>query len=153
MERLVRTGDLDFIQINYTIFSRQAEEQLFPACIDNGVGVQVNIPFEKARLFTCVEGQELPDFAAEIQAENWAQFFLKFAISHPAVTVVIPATSNPEHCVENMGALFGEVPDEDLRARMVAHMEQIPGFADTLKQPPYPGKNYGGVVTWPFQAT
>ena len=153
MERLVRTGDLDFIQINYTIFSRQAEERLFPACVDNGVAVQVNIPFEKARLFTCVQGQPLPDFAAEIQAENWAQFFLKFAISHPAVTVVIPATSNPTHCVENMGALYGDVPDENLRARMVAHMEQVPGFADTLKQPPYPGKSYGGVVTWPFRAT
>jgi len=153
MERLVRTGDLDFIQINYTILSRQAEERLFPACIDHGVAVQVNIPFEKARLFTCVEGQRLPDFAAEIQVENWAQYFLKFVISHPAVTAVIPATSNPDHCAENMGALYGELPDNGLRARMVAHMEQVPGFADTLKQPPYPGKNYGGVVTWPFRAT
>lgn len=151
MERLVGTGQLDFVQINYTIFSRQAEERLFPACRDNGVAVQVNIPFEKARLFTCVENQPLPDFAAEFGATSWAQFFLKFIISHPAVTVVIPATSNPDHLTDNMGALYGELPDEALRRRMVRHMEGIDGFADTLKQPPYPGKAYGGVVTWPFR--
>jgi diketogulonate reductase-like aldo/keto reductase len=151
LERLVRQGNLDFIQINYTIFSRQAEERLFPACIDNGVAVQVNIPFEKARLFTCVEGRRVPDFAADFKAASWAQFFLKFAISHPAVTVVIPATSNPDHLSDNMGALYGGVPDERMRQRMVAHMKGLPGFADTLKQPPYPGKNYGGVVTWPFR--
>jgi diketogulonate reductase-like aldo/keto reductase len=136
---------------NYTIFSRQAEERLFPACRDNGVAVQVNIPFEKARLFTCVENQPLPDFAAEFGATSWAQFFLKFIISHPAVTVVIPATGNPDHLADNMGALYGDLPDEALRQRMVRHMEGIDGFADTLKQPPYPGKSYGGVVTWPFR--
>jgi diketogulonate reductase-like aldo/keto reductase len=150
MERLVATADLDFIQINYTIHSRKAEERLLPACTDNGVAVQVNIPFEKARLFTCVEGVALPDFAREFGAESWAQFFLKFAISHPAVTVAIPATSNPDHLSDNMGALYGELPDQALRERMVAHMESIPGFDATLRQPPYPGKNYGGVVTWPF---
>ena len=151
MERLVRSGNLDFIQINYTLFSRQAEERLFEACIDNGVAVQVNIPFEKARLFSCVQGRKLPDFAADFGAESWAQFFLKFALSHPAVTVVIPATSNPEHLTDNMGALYGELPDQDLRRRMVEHMTQLPSFADTLNAPPYPGKKYGGVVTWPFR--
>lgn len=151
LERLVRTGNLDFIQVNYTIFSRQAEERLFPACIDNGVAVQVNIPFEKARLFTCVAGREVPGFAADFGAESWAQFFLKFAISHPAVTVVIPATSNPDHLTDNMGALYGDLPDPDLRRRMVAHMMELPEFANTLKGPPYPGKSYGGVVAWPFR--
>lgn len=107
MERLIRTGDLDFVQVNYTIFSRQAEERILPACADNGVAVQINIPFEKARLFTCVEGRPLPEFAAEFGAETWAQFFLKFIIAHPAVTNVIPATSNPEHLTDNMGALYG----------------------------------------------
>jgi diketogulonate reductase-like aldo/keto reductase len=153
LERLVRSGNLDFIQVNYTIFSRQAEERLFKACIDNGVAVQVNIPFEKARLFTCVQGRDLPDFATDFGAQSWAQFFLKFAISHPAVTVVIPATSNPEHLTDNMGALYGELPDQDLRRRMVEHMMELPEFANTLKVPPYPGKKYGGVVTWPFRQT
>ncbi|GAB1584535.1 aldo/keto reductase [Phyllobacterium phragmitis] len=151
MERLIRTGDLDFVQVNYTIFSRQAEERILPACADNGVAVQINIPFEKARLFTCVEGRLLPEFAAEFGAKTWAQFFLKFIIAHPAVTNVVPATSNPDHLTDNMGALYGELPDEAMRARMVEHMQGIEGFADTLRQPPYPGKNYGGVVTWPFR--
>ena len=150
MERLVGTGELDFIQVNYTIFSRRAEERLLPACRDNGVAVQVNIPFEKARLFTCVEGQPLPDFAADFGAASWAQFFLKFIISHPAVTVVIPATSSPDHLTDNMGALYGDLPDEAMRQRMVQHMEGLDGFARTLGQAPYPGKSYGGVVTWPF---
>lgn len=153
MERLIRAGDLDFVQVNYTIFSRQAEARILPACADNGVAVQINIPFEKARLFTCVEGRPLPEFAAEFGAETWAQFFLKFIIAHPAVTNVIPATSNPEHLTDNMGALYGELPDEPMRTRMVQHMEEIERFADTLRQPPYPGKNYGGVVTWPFRRT
>ncbi|OHV80160.1 aldo/keto reductase [Rhizobium sp. LCM 4573] len=151
MERLIRTGNLDFVQVNYTIFSRQAEERILPACVDNGVAVQVNIPFEKARLFTSVQGRSLPEFAAEFGAETWAQFFLKFIISHPAVTNVVPATSSPDHVSDNMGALYGDLPDETLRARMVQHMEGVEGFADTLKQPPYPGKDYGGVVTWPFR--
>jgi len=114
--------------------------------------VQINMPFEKARLFTCVAGRPVPDFAREFGAETWAQFFLKFILSHPAVTVVIPATSNPDHLTDNMGALYGELPDKKMRERMVKYMEEIPGFADTLKQPPYPGKNYGGVVTWPFRS-
>ncbi|TCU12620.1 aldo/keto reductase [Rhizobium sullae] len=151
MERLIRSGDLDFVQVNYTIFSRQAEARILPACADNGVAVQVNIPFEKARLFTCVEGRPLPEFAAEFGAKSWAQFFLKFIISHPAVTNVIPATSNPDHLTDNVGALYGNLPDEAMRARMVRQMESIKGFANTLRQPPYPGKNYGGVVTWPFR--
>lgn len=151
MERLIRTGNLDFVQVNYTIFSRQAEERILPACADNGVAVQVNIPFEKARLFTSVQGRPLPEFATEFGAETWAQFFLKFIISHSAVTNVVPATSSPDHLSDNMGALYGDLPDEAMRVRMVQHMEGIEGFAETLKQPPYPGKNYGGVVTWPFR--
>jgi len=152
LERLVRTADLDFIQVNYSIFSRRCEERLLPACADNGVVVQINMPFEKARLFTCVQGQRVPEWAREFGATTWAQFFLKYVISHPAVTNVIPATSNPDHVSDNLGALYGELPDNAMRARMVRHMEGIPGFADTLRQPPYPGKSYGGVVTWPFRA-
>jgi hypothetical protein len=72
-------------------------------------------------------------------------------ISHPAVTAAIPATSNPDHLSDNMAALYGPLPDEAIRRRMVQHMETIPGFDATLRQPPYPGKNYGGVVTWPFR--
>jgi diketogulonate reductase-like aldo/keto reductase len=151
MERLVRSANLDFIQVNYSIFSRQCEERLLPACADQGVAVQINMPFEKARLFTCVQGRSLPGFAAEIGITSWAQFFLKFVLSHPNVTVAIPATSNPEHVTDNMAALYGELPDQKMRAAMIRHMEGISGFDATLRQPPYPGKKYGGVVTWPFR--
>ncbi|WP_119458527.1 aldo/keto reductase [Rhodospirillaceae bacterium SYSU D60014] len=150
LERLVRTANLDFIQVNYSIFSRRCEERLLPACVDNGVAVQTSMPFEKARLFTCVEGRTVPEFAHEFGADSWARFFLKFVISHPAVTAAIPATSNPDHMTDNMGALYGELPDEAMRARMIRHMEAIDGFEATLRQAPYPGKDYGGVVTWPF---
>jgi diketogulonate reductase-like aldo/keto reductase len=151
LERLVRTGGLDFIQVNYSIASRRCEERLLPACADNGVAVQINLPFEKARLFSVVDQQPLPDFAKEFGAENWAQFFLKFIIANPVVTSVIPATSVPDHVTENMGAGFGELPDKAMLARMVKHMEGLRGFDAVLRQPPYPGKQYGGVVTWPFR--
>jgi diketogulonate reductase-like aldo/keto reductase len=153
MERLVNTGTLDFVQLAYTIITRAAEQRLLDACAANGVAVQVNIPFEKARLFTPVADKPLPGFAAELGIKSWAQYFLKWIISHPAVTNVIPATSQPEHVVDNMQALFGELPDKALRQRMAEHYANLPGVADALKKPPYPGKKYGGVVTWPFRQT
>jgi diketogulonate reductase-like aldo/keto reductase len=142
----VERSDLDFVQVHYSIQARQAEERILPAAMDKGTAVLVNMPFEKARLFKLVEGRALPDFAKEIGCENWAQFFLKWVISHPAVTCAIPATNNPAHQGENMGALRGPLPDKAMRERMVKHMEAIPGF-DTLQQmPPYPGKAYNGVI-------
>jgi diketogulonate reductase-like aldo/keto reductase len=151
MERLVRTGTLDFVQLAYTIHTRAAEQRLLAACADNGVAVQVNIPFEKARLFTPVINRAVPDFATEIGIKSWAEYFLKFILSHPAVTVVIPATSDPKHAVENMGALYGQLPDAALRERMARYYMELPGVTEAMRQPPYPGKNYGGVVTWPFR--
>lgn len=150
MERLVNTGTLDFVQIAYTIFTRAAEQRLLDACAANGVAVQINIPFEKARLFTPVARQPVPDFAREIGIETWAQYFLKWIISHPAVTNVIPATSQPQHLLDNMAALYGDLPDRAMRKRMADHYTGLTGVAEVLKQPPYPGKKYGGVVTWPF---
>jgi diketogulonate reductase-like aldo/keto reductase len=150
MERLVNTGTLDFVQIAYTILTRTAEQRLLDACAANGVAVQVNIPFEKARLFTPVARQPVPDFAKELGIQTWAQYFLKWIVSHPAVTNVIPATSQPQHLVDNMRALYGDLPDQAIRKRMADHYMGLAGVADALRQPPYPGKNYGGVVTWPF---
>jgi diketogulonate reductase-like aldo/keto reductase len=151
LERLVRTGGLDFIQVNYSVASRRCEERLLPACADHGVAVQINMPFEKARLFTLAGKQPVPDFAKEFGAASWAQLFLKFVIAHPAVTNVIPATSSPEHVTDNMAALYGDLPDKALLARLVKHMEGLQGFDKVLRDPPYPGKQYGGVVTWPFR--
>jgi diketogulonate reductase-like aldo/keto reductase len=132
--------------------TRAAEKRLLDACATNGVAVQVNIPFEKARLFTPVAEQPLPDFAADLGIESWAQYFLKWIIAHPAVTNVVPATSQPEHVVDNMGALYGELPDQAMRERMAEYYAGLPGLTDALRQPPYPGKSYGGVVTWPFRS-
>lgn len=142
----VERGELDFLQVNYSIFNRAAEERLLPAAQERGVAVTVNMPFEKARLFKVVEGRSLPDFARDIGAETWAAFFLKFVLSHPAVVCALPATSDPAHASENVAALRGPLPDAAMRRRMIAHMEQIPGFSDIGSMPWYPGKRYPGLI-------
>jgi diketogulonate reductase-like aldo/keto reductase len=142
----VEKGDLDFVQVRYNLRTRQAEERLLPAALDKGVAVLVNMPFEKARLMEIVKDKPLPDFAKEIGATSWAQFYLKWIISHPAVTCVLPATTNPKHQADNMAALTGPLPDAKLRERMLKHMETIPGFADVPKTPAYPGKQFDGVI-------
>ncbi|MGF1569343.1 MAG: aldo/keto reductase [Nodosilinea sp.] len=146
IEQWIENGDLDFVQVRYSIFQRGVEERILPAAAERGTAVLVNMPFEKARLFEVVQGQPLPDFASEIGCENWAQFFLKYVISHPAVTVAIPATTNPEHVTENMGALRGSLPDNEMRTRMVQHMQSLPGFDRIAQMPWYPGKQFAGLV-------
>lgn len=145
----IEKGELDFVQLRYNIATRAAEEKLLPAAMDKGVAVVVNMPFEKARLFTVVKGRPLPDFAKEIGCETWAQFFLKWIISHPAVTCAIPATTNPRHQADNIKALKGPVPDAEMRKRMVRHMETMPGFDKAAKMPAYPGKQFHGVIKRP----
>ncbi|WGF87447.1 aldo/keto reductase [Marinivivus vitaminiproducens] len=142
----IERGGLDFVQVNYSIFNREAERRIFPAAADRGTAVLVNMPFEKARLFKVVENQPLPGFAAEIGASTWAQFFLKWVMGHPAVTCVLPATSNPDHVVDNMAALRGSLPDAAMRERMVRHMETLPGFADIGAMAWYPDKRYPGII-------
>jgi diketogulonate reductase-like aldo/keto reductase len=149
IERWIERGNLDFVQVRYSIAQRQAEERLLPAAAERGITVLANMPFEKARLFELVKGQPLPDFTREIGCENWAQFFLKYVISHPAVTCAIPATSNPNHVAENMGALRGELPDQAMRTRMVKHIESIPGFDKVTHTSWYPGKQFAGLVRLP----
>lgn len=142
----VERGNLDFVQVGYSIFNRVAEQRVLPAAADQGTAVLVNMPLEKARLMKVVENQPLPDFAAEIGAESWAQFFLKWVLGHPAVTCALPATSNPDHVVDNVAAMRGPLPDEAMRARMVQHMETIPGFAEIGRMPWYPDKRYPGII-------
>ena len=89
-------GNLDFVQVNYSIFNRQAEERILRSAAERGTAVLTNMPFEKARLFKIVEGRPLPEFARESGITTWAQYFLKWVISHPAVTVALSATANPE---------------------------------------------------------
>ncbi len=146
LAQVVERGNLDFVQVHYSIQTRLAEERILPAALDKGTAVQVNMPFEKARLFKLVEGRPLPDFAKELGIANWAQYFLKWVISHPAITCAIPATSNPEHQAQNIGALKGPLPDAAMRKRMLQHMETIPGFDKLHETPPYPGKTYNGII-------
>jgi diketogulonate reductase-like aldo/keto reductase len=146
LAQYVERGEVDFVQVHYSIHTRLAEERILPAALDKGVAVQVNMPFEKARLFKVVEGRALPDFAREIGVSNWAQYFLKWVISHPAITCAIPATNNPDHQTENIGALRGPLPDREMRTRMVRYMETLPGFDKLAEMPPYPGKAYNGII-------
>ena len=118
MEQVLRTEELDFVQVNYSLGERQADERLLPLAQDRGMGVIVNEPYNVGRLFTAVRGRDLPDWAAEFDCESWGQFFLKYILSHPAVTVIIPATSDPEHLIDNMGAGRGQLPDNRTRTRM-----------------------------------
>ena len=118
MEEVLRTEDLDFVQVNYSLGERQAAERLLPLAQDRGMAVVVNEPYNVGRLFGMVRGRELPDWAAEFDCESWGQFFLKYILAHPAVTVIIPATSDPEHLVDNMGAGVGRLPDARTRTRM-----------------------------------
>jgi diketogulonate reductase-like aldo/keto reductase len=149
IERWIERGNLDFVQVRYSIAQRAAEERILPAAAAQGTAVLANMPFEKARLFELVKGQPLPIFAREIGCQNWAQFFLKYVISHPAVTAAIPATTNPDHVAENMGALSGALPDQAMRTRMVKHMESIPGFDKLTQTSWYPGKQFSGLVRLP----
>ncbi|TDR94660.1 aldo/keto reductase [Enterovirga rhinocerotis] len=148
LAQIVGKGDVDMVQVNYSIFDRHAEQRLLPLAADRGVGVLVNLPLEKARLMKVVEGHRLPGFASEFGATSWAQFFLKWAMAHPAVTSVLCGTSDPDHVVDNLMAMHGPLPDAAMRRRMVAHMETIPGFGTIASMPWYPGKDrqYQGLI-------
>ena len=115
----------DFVQFNYNIRVRDGEHRLLPFCQDKGVAVICNRPFDGGDLFSTVKNKALPGWAAEFGARNWAQFFLKFIISHPAVTCAIPATSRPEHMTENMGALLGRLPDAATRKNMAEYFDKV----------------------------
>jgi aryl-alcohol dehydrogenase-like predicted oxidoreductase len=117
MERAIQTKDLDFVQFNYSLDDRGAAERLLPMARDRGLAVLINQPFGRGDLFAKVEGRELPDWASEFDCGSWAQFFLKYIISHPAVTAAIPGTRQVEHAVDNVGAARGRLPDADLRRR------------------------------------
>lgn len=114
--------DVDFVQFTYNLQDREAEQRLLPLAAERGIAVIINRPFRGGALFRRVRGRALPGWAGEIDCAGWAQVFLKFIVGHPAVTCAIPATSQAVHMVENMGALYGPVPDVDLRRRMVAEL-------------------------------
>lgn len=123
-ERIVaREEGIDFAQFTYNVTHRDVEARLLPAAQESGVAVIVNRPLDGGRLFDAVAKRPLPAYAKDIECANWAQVFLKFIVSHPAVTCAIPATSRVDHMRENMGALRGALPDRDLRRRIIEDVE------------------------------
>ena len=120
LERVLRGEPLDFVQINYSLGEREAERRILPLARDRGVAVLANRPFSEGGLFQRVRGRALPEWATALDCESWAQFFLKWILAHSAVTCVIPATSRPEHLVDNMKAGTGNLPDAATRERMAA---------------------------------
>lgn len=108
----------DFIQVNYSITERRAEERLLPRARDMGVGVLINRPFMNGKYFRQLEGRPLPEWAADFDCESWAQFSLKYILAHPAITCVLTETSSPLHMVENAASSLGRMPDAAARTRM-----------------------------------
>ncbi|WP_215242080.1 aldo/keto reductase [Dyadobacter helix] len=119
LEQILKTEPIDFVQFNYSIRSRNAEKSLLNAARDKGVAVIINEPFDQGALFRLVKGKELPTWAGELDIHSWAQFFLKYLIADPAVTCVIPGTSDVGHLLDNTGAGFGRLPDPTTRKKMV----------------------------------
>lgn len=118
--RWVQRGGIDFIQVNYSLTEREAERRLLPLALERGVNVLINRPFGSGSLFRAVRDKPLPAFAKDIECESWAEIFLKFIVSHPAVTYAIPATSDVAHLRQNMRAGHGPMPDEAMRKRIAA---------------------------------
>jgi diketogulonate reductase-like aldo/keto reductase len=125
LERLMKTKEFDFVQFNYSISEREAEQSVLPLAQDTGTAVIINRPFAQASLFSRVRGREVPDWAAEFDCKSWGQYFLKYILSHPAVTCVIPATSKPHHLLDNMGAGIGKLPDAAMRKKMAKFMDEL----------------------------
>ena len=125
LERFVKRGDIDFIQINYSLAESEADRRLLQAAADSRIAVIVNRPFAEGAMFRQVKGKPLPDWAKDIGCASWAQFFLKWILANPAVTCAIPATRNPAHMADNMGAASGPLPDEATRRKMSAYFKAL----------------------------
>ena len=119
LANVVKSEKLDFIQVNFSIRSRSAENYLLPLAAERGVGVIINKPFESGALFPAINNVSLPPWSKEWGISSWSAFFLKYIISNTNITCTIPATSQVSHLKENMAACFGPVPDEATRKKMV----------------------------------
>ncbi len=124
-EKIMHSQPIDFVQLTYHINNRDVEHRLLPLALEKGIAVIVNRPFSKGELFNEYQRYSLPDWTKEFDCSNWAQFFLKFIVSHPAITCAIPATSRIDHMVENMGASYGRLPSPDMRQLMISYVQSL----------------------------
>ncbi len=125
LEKIIRPGDIDFVQVNYSLAEPEADRRLLAAAADSRTAVIVNRPFAEGSMFRRVRDKALPAWAQEIGCASWAQFFLKWILGHPAVTCAIPGTRNPKHVADNLGAASGPLPDEAMRRRMSVYFESV----------------------------
>jgi len=125
LEKIIRPGDIDFVQVNYSLAEPEADRRLLAVAADSRTAVIVNRPFAEGSMFRRVKDKPVPDWATEIGCASWAQFFLKWILGHPSVTCAIPGTRNPKHVADNLGAASGPLPDETMRRRMSVYFESL----------------------------
>lgn len=124
-EQVMKKETLDFIQVDYALDNRDAGERIIPLAPDRGMSVMINLPFGRGRLFNAVQGKKLPEWASEFDCATWAQFFLKYIVSHPAITCAVPGMARPEYVVDNLGAARGRLPDAAMRKRMEQFIDNV----------------------------
>lgn len=125
LEVLLDTVKFDFVQLSYNIDNRDVEQRLLPIAADKGIAVIVNRPYQRGDLFRHVRGKAIPGWTSEIDVTSWGQFFLKFVVSHPAVTCAIPATTKVKHLLDNMAAQTGRLPDTKMRNEMIQYYKSL----------------------------
>jgi aryl-alcohol dehydrogenase-like predicted oxidoreductase len=126
LEKVMRKEPLDFIGVDYAVDNRESAKTILPLAAERGIAVLVYVPFGRTRLWNRTAGKDVPDWASEFDATSWAQFFLKFVAAHPAVTAITPATSDPEHMIDNIGGGIGRLPDEAMQRRMIEFVDGLP---------------------------
>ena len=124
-EAVMKRETLDFIQVDYALDNRNAGDRILPLAKERGMAVMINLPFGRGRLFNAVQGRQLPDWAAEFDCKSWAQFFLKYIVSHEAVTCAAPGMAKAEYATDNLGAAQGRLPDAALRKRMESFIDAV----------------------------
>lgn len=124
-EQTMKKETLDFIQVDYALDNRNAGERILPLAAERGMAVMINLPFGRGRLFKAVQGKKLPPWAAEFDCGSWAQFFLKYIVSHPAVTCAVPGTAQVKYVADNLGAARGRLPDAAMRRRMESFIDGV----------------------------
>ena len=124
-EDTMRRQALDFIQVDYALDNRGADERILPIAAERAMAVMINLPFGRGRLFDAVRGKPLPPWASELDCRSWPQFFLKYIVSHPAVTCAVPGMARPQYVEDNLGAARGRLPDPAMRRRMERFIDGI----------------------------